>query len=316
MTGLPCVARLESAAFALLVGCAVPAAGETVALDVGGVPRTAEIHAPAPGAKLRALVIALHGLGQTAASLRANLGLDAIANSENLVVAYPEGIEKRWNYGRQINTPMPVVHGMEVDDIAFFRALIKRLVATHDVDPARVYLLGISNGALMAYRTACEMGRELAAVAAFISPMTDFQQKDCLDGPPVPLFMLAGNADEFQSYRGSGEGKLGGRLLSVPDTNRAFRARNRCSGLDTKELPDLDPEDGTTVTVFRALNCERGAEVVFYRVNGGGHRWPTLPSVDANPHPRFGRTNRDIDSTTEVWNFFRRFRLSGEVVTK
>jgi polyhydroxybutyrate depolymerase len=290
----------------------MPATAETVALEVGGIPRIAEIHAPAPAAKPRALVIALHGLGQTTASLRANLGLDAVANSENLVAAYPEGVDKRWNYGRQINTPMPVIGGVEVDDIAFLKALVTHLVGTHNVDPARVYLLGISNGGLMAYRAACDMGGELAAVAAFISPMTDFQQRDCPGGPPVPLFMLAGSADEFQSYRGSGEGKLGGRLRSVPDTNRFFRRRNRCSGLDTEELPDRDPADGTTVTVFRATGCEGGAEIVFYRVNGGGHRWPTSAPVDMNPHPRFGLTNRDIDSAAEVWGFFRRFRRSGD----
>ena len=305
------VARLEFAAFTFLIACTVPAAAETVALDVGGLSRTAEIHAPASAAKPRALVIALHGLRAPIASLRRDFALDAVATRENLVAAYPQGIEERWNYGRQINTPMPVIYGVEVDDVAFLKALIARLVATHYVDPARVYLLGMSNGALMAYRAACEMGRDLAAVAAFISPMTDFQQKDCPDGPPVPLFMLAGSADEFQSYRGA-EAKLGGRLVSVPDTNRFFRGRNRCSGLDTKELPDRDPEDGTTITVFRALNCERGAEVVFYRVNGGGHRWPTLAPVDTKPHPRFGRTNRDIESATEVWEFFRRFRSGGE----
>ena len=302
--------RFVAATLVAVLVRAVPATAETVVLEVGGVPRIAEIHAPAPAAQPRPLVIALHGLGQTSESLRANLGLDAVANRENLVAAYPEGIEKRWNYGQQINTPMPVIGGVEVDDIAFLKALITRLVATHNVDPARVYLLGMSNDALMAYRAACEMGGEVAAVAAFISSMTDLQRKDCPPGPPVPLFMLAGSADEFQSYRGSGEGKLGGRLLSVPDTNRFFRARNRCSALETAELPDRDPEDGTTITVFRATGCERGAEVVFYRVNGGGHRWPTLALVDATPHPRFGRTNRDIDSTAEVWGFFRRFRLS------
>jgi polyhydroxybutyrate depolymerase len=299
-----------AAALAVLVACATPVAAETVVLEVGGVTRTAEIHAPVSGAKPRALVIALHGLRAPIASLRRDFALDAVATRENLVAAYPQGIEERWNYGRQINTPMPVINGMEVDDIAFLKALIARLVATHYVDPARVYLVGMSNGGLMAYRAACEMGRELAAVAAFISPMTDLQREDCRDGPLVPLFMLAGSADEFQSYRGSGEGKLGGRLLSVPDTNRFFRGRNRCSGLDTEELPDRDPADGTTVTVFRATGCEGGAEVVFYRVNGGGHRWPTLAPVDTDPHPRFGRTNRDIDSAAEVWTFFRRFRLA------
>ena len=201
---------------------------------------------------------------------------------------------------------MPLVNGTEVDDIGLFKALIARLAATRDVDPKRVYLLGVSNGALMAYRAACDMDGELAAVAAFISGMSGYQQAECKSARPAPLLILAGSGDTFQLYAG-GSTRLG-QLVSVPDTFEFFRGRHRCTRVQTEDLPDLDPEDGTTVTVLRAHECAAEAEVVFYRVNGGGHRVPTLAPVDTKPHPRFGRTNRDIDSAREAWSFFRRFR--------
>jgi polyhydroxybutyrate depolymerase len=213
------------------------------------------------------------------ASQRAALALDALADREGFVVAWPQGIEERWNYGRQLNVPMSLAGGAEVDDIAFFRALIARLIASQRVDPKRVYLLGVSNGALMAYRAACDMGGDLAAGAAFISSMSDLQQEDCPRGMPVPLFILAGSADTFQSYLGA-PGRLQGRLVSVPDTFRFFRSRNRCSSIQT--------DDGAAVTVFRAMECERGAEVVLHRVNGGGHDVPT-------------------SAPAEAWAFLRRF---------
>jgi polyhydroxybutyrate depolymerase len=201
---------------------------------------------------------------------------------------------------------MPLLEGKQVDDIAFFRALIERLVASDRVDPRRIYLLGVSNGALMAYRVACEMGREIAAIAALISPMSDLQQEDCPPGSPIPLFILAGNADTAQSYLGA-SGPLQGRLVSVPDTVRFFRARYGCTGMRSEELPHRDPLDRTTITLFRPQVCPSGAEIVFYRVNGGGHRVPTLASGDYEPHPQFGLANRDVDAAAEAWAFFRRF---------
>jgi polyhydroxybutyrate depolymerase len=292
-------------AFALAYG--QRAGAQSLTLDVGGMPRSFEIHAPRPGPPPRALVIALHGLGQAIVDLRRDLGLDALAVRENFVVVYPRGVDGRWNYGRQLNRPMPLVAGAEVDDVAFLRELIAHLISRSDVDPKRVYLLGVSNGALMAYRALCDMGGELAAVAAFISGMSEFQQDECRGASLPPLLMLAGSGDTFQLYAG-GPARLG-RIVSVPDTFGFFRGRQGCTGVQSEELPDLDPEDGTTVTVFRARGCRPGVEVVFYRINGGGHQVPTLAPRDTRPHPRFGRTNRDIDSAREAWDFFRRFKL-------
>jgi polyhydroxybutyrate depolymerase len=305
MMGARLFVETVSLSLTFALAFAVRAGAESLTLEVRGVSRSLEIHAPPSGTRPRPLVIALHGLGQTIPDLRHPLGLDALAARENFAVVYPEGIEKRWNYGRQINRPMPRVDGADVDDIALFRALIARFAAAGDIDSKRVYLVGVSNGALMAYRAACDMSGELAAVAAFISGMSEFQPMECQSGRPAPLLMLAGTADTFQGYDG-GSGRLG-RIVSVPNTLSFFHGRHRCTGVESEELPDLDPQHSTMVTVLRARGCEGGAEVVLYRVNGGGHQVPTLAPVDTKPHPRFGRTNRDIDSAREAWDFFRRF---------
>lgn len=44
-----------------------------------------------------------------------------------------------------------------VDDVGFVSALIGRLVKERAVDPARVYATGMSNGAQLSYRLACEL---------------------------------------------------------------------------------------------------------------------------------------------------------------
>src|SRR5262245_24316490 len=148
-----------------LLSFAANCAAEPLSLELQGIARRAEIQAPAAGSEQRALVLALHGLRQPVEHLRRDLGLEAIAERDGFVVAYPEGIDARWNYGRQLSVPMRMVGASEVDDVAFLRALIARLTVSHHIDRKRVYLIGVSNGAMMAYRAACEMDRELAAVA-------------------------------------------------------------------------------------------------------------------------------------------------------
>jgi poly(3-hydroxybutyrate) depolymerase len=53
--------------------------------------------------------------------------------------------------------------------------LIDKLEHDHPVDPKRVYITGISNGAMMAYRLARELSDKIAAIA----PVEGAQNVDC-----------------------------------------------------------------------------------------------------------------------------------------
>jgi hypothetical protein len=68
------------------------------------------------------------------------------------------------------------------------------------------------------------------------------------------------------------------------------------------ELPDLVTTDNSTVTLIRYVNCHAGTEVLFYRVNNGGHPWPGSGFI----LPHLGNTNMDISASSEIWNFFKR----------
>jgi polyhydroxybutyrate depolymerase len=126
----------------------------------------------------RPLVVVLHGLGSTARDGR-NWGYEPIADREGFIVAYPQGIETRWSYGRPVSDrPMPRVGEEQVDDIGFLARVVDTLVADGLADRSRVFVVGLSNGALMAYTAACTMTRRFAAAAALLSPMTDLQIED------------------------------------------------------------------------------------------------------------------------------------------
>jgi polyhydroxybutyrate depolymerase len=299
-----CVAAYLASISAIAVG---PSTAAEWTFDIGGIERHAIYDVPPAGKGAHPLVIALHGIGGTGADSRRGSWTPP-GEREGFITVYPDGIDKRWDYGRQLNRPMPLVDGQKVDDIVFFTALIERAVSELDVDRKRVYLAGYSNGGLMAHRIACAMDQQFAAVASYISGMTNWQAQGCRRECPVPIMLIAGTDDIFQSYAGT-SGNANGYLLSVPNTIAIWRGRNGCKTYYEENLPDIEKLDGTTVTLGRYDNCTDNAEVLFYRVNGGGHRTPTEIVNTSPPRAPYGRTNHDIDTAEVSWDFFKRFQL-------
>ena len=58
--------------------------------------------------------------------------------------------------------------------------------------------------------------------------------------------------------------------------------------------------DGSTVTLIEYDGCKANTEVLFYRINGGGHTWPGGGSIGN----AFGVQNQDINTSLEIWKFF------------
>jgi polyhydroxybutyrate depolymerase len=70
-------------------------------------------------------------------------------------------------------------------------------------------------------------------------------------------------------------GRSRGEVLATAVTIAHFRQHNNCNAIpEIAELPDTDPEDGTTVTIETYTGCDDAAEVVLVKVIGGGHTWP------------------------------------------
>ena len=254
------------------------------------------------------LVVVLHGLGGTASNTR-NRGYEPIAEREGFIVAYPQGIENRWSYGRPVTDRlMPRVGDEQVDDIGFLARVVDTLVAQQIVDRSRVFVVGLSNGALMAYTAACSMTRRFAAVAALLSPMTDLQVEDCKPEGTIPIMVLGGTQDSSMPYGGA---KLqSGSLLSMRDTIGFWRQANKCDRFELKPVSHRNADDPTRVEVMHWNTCADGVEIISYRIEGGGHRSPSLaaPSDREREWEQIaGARNRDIETAEEVWSFFRRF---------
>jgi polyhydroxybutyrate depolymerase len=127
------------------------------------------------------------------------------------------------------------------------------------------------------------------------------------------VLVINGTSDPLVPYRGGGVGFAGrrGNVISTDDTMTRLRKLNGCADAGkTERLPDLDPNDGSTVSIISWTNCSSGAPVVLYRVDGGGHR---IPHSKGSPMPMIdrmlGAENHDFDAPEVIWAFFRDKKL-------
>ena len=103
------------------------------------------------------LVISMHGGGGWPAHQRDVSGWNRLAESHGFIVVYPagSGAPRAWS----------VDHGTGLlDDVRFISELIDTLEAAYNIDPARIYADGLSNGAGMAFVLSCTLSDRIAAV--------------------------------------------------------------------------------------------------------------------------------------------------------
>ncbi|MBK6591685.1 MAG: hypothetical protein IPG23_02565 [Burkholderiales bacterium] len=123
----------------------------------------------------RALVVVLHGgLGNAerlaSARIESALNMNAVADQGGFVVAYLSGTpvarmlgpdKLGWNAGACCGLPAE----NKVDDVAYLRSAVGEIAAKYGVDPARIFGVGHSNGAMLTQRMVCETTLYAAAVA-------------------------------------------------------------------------------------------------------------------------------------------------------
>jgi polyhydroxybutyrate depolymerase len=268
--------------------------------------RTYLLHVPPglPRDKAVPLVLIFHGGGGQAAGTETYLThFSELADKEGFLVAYPEGVGKNWNDGR--DNPSSVAATESVDDLAFVLALMADVGKDHRIDPRRVYATGISNGGIFSHYLAANHADKIAAIAPVAGGLADPFFKKFRPGAPVSVLILQGTQDPLVPYGG---GKIGlgnrGKVIGTDETVRLWVKSNGCAAEPTEEaLPDRDPKDGCRVTRFSYGKGRGGSEVVLYRIEGGGHTWPGGPQYLSE---RFiGRVCRDIDATAVIWEFFK-----------
>jgi len=266
-------------------------------LSHGGRNRSYIVHVP-PGCddtKPIPLVIVLHGGAGNAAGAMRMTGMSVKSDRERFIVVYPNGTGfasdrlLTWNAGNCCGYALD----RKVDDVGFIRALIARLESDFIIDPARIYVTGMSNGAMMAYRVAYEISDKVAAIA----PVAGALNCECRPKKPVSVIIFHGTADKNVLYEG-------GHPVKREDSRDRIDkpvsyAVSFWVGYDGCSPTPAKQERGNITTETYSGGRE-GTEVVLYTIKGGGHTWPGGTRLLL----RGDEPTRAISATDIIWDFF------------
>lgn len=284
-----------------VVGCGVRHVSAASARDIpgtfrsGGMDRTYMLHVPAGDPV--GLVLSLHGGGGSGISQRALTGFDTVADAHNLLVVYPDGYDKSWADGRGAS-PADRHH---INDVAFLVGLVTKVQHDYGVAPGHVFVTGMSNGGFMSNRLACERADVFAAVAPVAGTLG--VGVACNPSQPVSVWEAHGTADPLVPFKGGAVRGRGGLSHSISADTMVdkWRSADGCQGDPAMEaLPDV--RDGTVVHRYESTGCAANTEVVFYKIDRGGHTWPG--GKQYLPTAVIGPTTRALDGSEAIAQFF------------
>jgi polyhydroxybutyrate depolymerase len=303
-----------------LVLGSVQAAPEELSLDTKDGTRSAMLALPQNSAPEEAipLVILLHGRGgsaQGSIGLRHSLAapLSAwvpIGVRDKVAVLALQGTRGSnqlagWDDCRADDPSKP-----EADDVSYANQVLDMVLAKHAIDRQRIYLMGMSNGAMMAFRLSQQLDLPVAAIASVAGSMPA-GSLCAAPTKPVSLLMINGSADPLVPYEGGavhfGTAEMG-TLLSVGDTLALWRNLDHIDAQPkVEQLAHLPGSDGHTLATRTIWGDDpKGLQVELIRVDGGGHAEPSIDQVYGRIYLGLaGAQNHDFESAEEAWRFFK-----------
>ncbi|MCA8987031.1 MAG: dienelactone hydrolase family protein [Planctomycetaceae bacterium] len=156
-------------------------------LLVGETTRSYRLVVPHHTTRPAPLVIAFHGLGNSPESMANYSRLDQLAERQGFILVYPAARNAMWT------TVVPDEVSLEENvDIQFFDQLLHKLLTTCEIDPARVYVMGMSNGGGFAHMLASARSEVISAMVVHSGT-----RSPQLPAPStrIPLMLIAGSED-------------------------------------------------------------------------------------------------------------------------
>jgi polyhydroxybutyrate depolymerase len=255
----------STAAAAAQTSPACAAGAKAPPAKVAGAPLDTILRVPPRARGHRApLILALHFASGTGAQMEQATRYTPQAAKSGFAVAYPTASANHfWS-----------IDG-DLDKLSRTLDAVERVAC---IDPARVYVSGISNGGFMATALACRMAGRIAAAALFAPAVGGFG--DCAPSRPISVLEVHGTSDPIVPYGG------------VPAFLAGWARRDGCAPRSVAQ------RTSAKVAVFRWPGCSGGAQLEHLRLTGGRHI-ELLPQLRA----------AGVDPAATAWRFLRPHRL-------
>lgn len=264
-----------------------------------GRTRTYRLYRPSSVPDDAPLVVALHGGTGNGDQFARTSGYEGLAEANGFVVVFAEGTPTAlgprnlvWNAGGCCAAAVRD----DVDDVGFLTALIDDLAESEGTDPGRTLVVGHSNGAMMAFRLACEAADHVAAIA--VQAGTVFVD-DCSPSRPVSVLDLHGAADTNLPL-GGGVGPDSAAGVAFPPVREGLSTLAEAAGCEATTEPSRDG----AVTTESWGPCPDGVAVELMAVEGAGHSWMGHPA----PSERSDEPYADLDASAVTWGFLSAHR--------
>lgn len=249
----------------------------------------------------RPLVIGLHGTGGSGSQFETAYGFNQKADASGFVSVYPDGVLKddgrglfeirTWNAGSCCDYAMY----NNINDVKFISTLIDSISHRFRINRKKVYVAGMSNGGMMAYRLASELSHKIAAIAVVSGTMV--AAKDPSIQGKVPVLHIHALPDAKVPFSG-GTGIGGVNFPHVMEGINYWVSRNGCVS-----DPVTEQRPGYQLQSWK--NVDGQTFIQLYLTEDGGHAWPS--SVRQG---RLGDTpSAVINATSLVWDFCNKFSL-------
>ncbi len=233
------------------------------------------------------LIVALHGSGMQGKEMAEKTAFNQLADQVGAIVVYPDGLKQKWN-----------VSGRDPEDnVAFVHNLINQVQQQRSVDSKRIYVVGLSNGGILAQKLACQAPHQIAAIATVAASLPNQFAANCQTQQPVSLLMVNGTADTIVPWQGGASPDVRiGRDLSIPSIPTVvdfWQRHNACAS------PPKTEQESKVVEVTDYASCQANSEVMLAKLEGAQHVWAG------------GGYGQSIygDTTQRVWQFLQRHSL-------
>jgi polyhydroxybutyrate depolymerase len=293
----------------LIFACQSEAEDVRKTLRYGGTERSYYVHLP-PGfdqKKSLPLLILLHGGGGGAQQALKNYPLAPVADREGFLLVAPNGsgpfprreLLRTWNVGWGFG----YAQQNHTDDVGFLRALIGQLKNDYTIDSKRVYLTGLSNGAILCHYAGAANSDLLAGIAPVVGCAGGGETAD-LTYPTAPthplnVIMFNGELDQHVPLQG-GKQKL----------HTEKQARYVCSARQSAEFwvksngcnsePKIEQLSDQKATRYTWSGGKQNTRVVLWVLHNQGHAWPggTAPRAVADQPTTL------VKAHEELWKFW------------
>jgi len=235
--------------------------------DVAGTMRRLILYVPSSydGETPLPLVFNLHPTTTNPEFQLIYTGMEELADERGFFIAAIAAIDGVWNVPDDPELPSEAEFAKTVLDFASESLCL---------DTARVYATGFSGGARTSSLFACALPERIRAIA----PVGGLRHDPPCDVSGTSVLSVHGTSDDTNFYDGCAVddtdcNRDGEWVEGVESALSDWVSANGCADAPatTVMAPDVERRSWST--------CTSGADVEFYRVEGGAHEWPLLENT-------------------------------------